>query len=499
MMPTEGITANPQLTDERVEPRRLDQLQSVDWFASQPRSGSNGSATSIIARSAIATLAGVLLGLIFSKWIMGLCVIAIAIGVGWASLASSIARVAVDRAFAWLGETLGTLFSWILLTPIFLVGFTLARAWMRLSRADPLQLRRTTLPTYWLSADTQERKLRFVSAMFAGERVQTRGLPATAVLGLLLAALLLGEGLLRIWGFGSPVLYVADPQAGYYPAPHQSVGRYRGRVYINAYGMRSPDYPARKPVGVFRVLMIGDSTLYGGSYVDQGELYSNLLERALASAASSRPVQVMAIGVNAWGPFNELGYVDKFGTFDADLVLIDLPIEDIYRPLARLYAVPFFRADRPPRLAFEEVFDHLAWRARVHVYGPPTSAERAWDGKAGIEAYARLVQRFRSQGAEVMVEVLPSQAAGTTGSIAPKEQADMERLRRAVSSPVIVSYPAGLFRSAGEHIYHDWTHLDVTGHRAYADFLRSEITTRSQAWARWIHPIGATASARVLR
>src|ERR1700678_1243495 len=141
MMRIEGKTANPQVTDERVEPRRLDQVQSVDWFASQPRSGSHGSAMSIIARSAIATLAGLVLGLIFSKWLLGLCIIAIAIGVGWACLASSIARVAVDRAFAWLGETLGTLFSWILLTPIFLVGFTLARAWMRLSRADPLQLR----------------------------------------------------------------------------------------------------------------------------------------------------------------------------------------------------------------------------------------------------------------------------------------------------------------------------------------------------------------------
>jgi hypothetical protein len=498
-MRTEGITANPQPTDERVEPRRLDQLQSVEWFAGRTRTGSNSSAMRIVARSAIAALAGVVLGLIFSKWILGLCIIGIAIGVAWASLASSIARVAVDRTFAWLGETLGTVLSWILLAPIFLVGFTLARAWMRLSRADPLQLRRTTLPTYWLSADTHERKLRFVSAMFAGERVQTRGLPAAAVLGSLLAALLLGEALLRIWGFGSPVLYVADPQAGYYPAPHQSLDRYRGRVYINAFGMRSPDYPALKPVGVFRVLMIGDSTLYGGSYVDQSELYSSLVERALPSPAPARPVQVMAIGVNAWGPFNELGYVDKFGTFDADLVLIELPIEDIYRPLARLYGVPFFRADRPPRLAFEEVFDHLAWRVRERVYGPPTSTENAWNCKAGIEAYARLVQRLRSQGAEVMVEVLPSQAAGTTGSIAPEERADIEWLRRAVPSPVIVSYPAGLFRSRGEHIYHDGTHLDVAGHRAYADFLRNEVTTRSQAWARWIQPIGATASARVIR
>jgi len=497
-MKTERIVTAPQPNDECVKPRRLDQLQSVDWFSSRKRAGSNGSTISIIARSAMAALAGAALGLIFSKWILGLCIAAIAIGVGLASLASNTARVVVDRTFAWLGETLGTLLSWLLLSPIFLVGFTVARAWIRLSRADPLRLRCTALPTYWLSADTHERKLRFVSAMFGGERVQSRGLPAMAVLGLVLAALLLGEGLLRIWGFGSPVLYLVDPQAGYYPAPHQSVGRYGGRAYINAYGMRSPDYPEHKPAGVFRVLMIGDSTLYGGSYVDQSELYSSLVASELASAASARPVQVMAIGVNAWGPFNELGYVDKFGTFDSDLVLIALPLTDIYRPLARLYGVPFFRADRPPRLALEEIFDHVAWRVRERVYGAPTRAENAWNRVAGMEAYARLVERLRNHGAEVMVEVLPSQSAGSTGLVAPYELADIQQLRRSVPSPVIVSYPAGLFSGRGEHIYHDGTHLDVAGHRAYADFLRGEITTRSQAWARWIHPIGANASERVL-
>jgi hypothetical protein len=497
-MRTEGTTETDQLNDERTELRRLDQFESVDWFGNQARRRSNSFSISILARSAIAILVGFVLGLIFSRWILGLCIIGIAILVGGASLASGAARAAIDRAFSWVGETLGTIFSWIILVPIFLAGFTSARAWMRLSRADPLQLQHTALPTYWLSVDTPERKLRFISAMFAGERLQSRGLPARAVLGLLFAALLLGEGLLRIWGFGSPILYVADPQAGYYPAPHQSVDRYEGRVYINAYGMRSSDYPVRKPAGVFRVLMIGDSTLYGGSYVDQGELYSNLVERALRSSASARPVEVMAIGVNAWGPFNELGYIEKFGIFDADLVLIDLPLNDIYRPLARLYAVPFFRADRPPRLALEEIFDHLAWRSREYVYGPPTGAENAWNRKAGVEAYAELVRRLRSRGTEVMVEVLPSRGAGTAGSVAPVEQADIEELRRAVPSSVIVSYPAGLFRGRGEHIYHDGTHLDVVGHRVYAEFLGNEVTTRSQACAQWVHSTGAAATARVL-
>jgi len=61
---------------------------------------------------------------------------------------------------------------------------------------------------------------------------------------------------------------------------------------------------------------------------------------------------------------------------------------------------------------------------------------------------------------------------------------------------VIVSYPVGLFRGRGEHVYHDGTHLDVAGHREYAAFLRDEIMARSRAWAKWIQPIGAAATGR---
>src|SRR5262249_55223140 len=142
--------------------------------------------------------------------------------------------------------------------------------------------------------------------------------------------------------------YVADPVVGYYPQPNVSLVRYGGVVRTNEWGMRSPPASRRKPQGAFRILMLGDSTLYGGSYIDQEDLYSSRVRRQLQESGFPGPVEVLAMGCNGWGPFHERGYIKAFGTFDADLTIVHLPIDDINRPLYGLMSVPFFAADAPP-------------------------------------------------------------------------------------------------------------------------------------------------------
>jgi hypothetical protein len=298
---------------------------------------------------------------------------------------------------------------------------------------------------------------------------------------------LIGEGALRLWGFGAPVLYVPDAQAGFYPAPNQTTSRYGGRIEINAFGMRGPSYQPEKPAGAFRVLMIGDSTLYGGSYVDQQELYSRLLEQQLSQAAGGRLVEVLAIGVNAWGPFHEIGYLEKFGSFDADLAIVCLPTEDIYRPHYGLEKVPFHSIAHPPRLAWEELLAHLAWRLRETEIGAPSAEERAHRSARGLEAYARLARLLAERGVETSFQVLPSRQAGAGDAAPAAEVQDVARLRATLrSAPATdVAFPLGLFRGAQGRIYHDGSHLDVAGHRRYASYLRDEVTAKSRRWKEW--------------
>jgi len=474
-------------------------LQSVEWF--RTFAPPVHSARSALLGPAIALVVGLVLFFLLHHPILGGIVIAVALLIGIVSFGSPRAKARIDRLFARLGAWIAAAVSWLLLTPTFLIGFTLVRGWMWLVGSDPMQMSRKQSgdASYWLQSDSQKRKVRYARAMFATERLQPRGFGLKAILALLIVALVLSEAFLRLWGYGDPVLYAEDAQIGYYPAPNQLSTRWGGRIEINAFGMRSPNYAAVKTPGTFRVLMIGDSTLYGGSYVGQEQLYSTLLEQHLRALAPGRRIEVMAISANAWGPFNELGYIRRFGTFGADLVMVDLPTADLYRPLVTLAETPFLGNYSPPRLALQEVAMNLVWRYRGDQIGPGTPADRAWSRTQGLQAYGELARLLRASGAEVEFHVLPIRPSGT-GMTAGEEQAvaderrDVPDLARAISGSAEVDYPIGLFRRLGGRAYHDGVHLEPPGHGDYARYLSAYVAAHSQAWRSWLTQGRAPAS-----
>lgn len=57
---------------------------------------------------------------------------------------------------------------------------------------------------------------------------------------LLLTVFILVEvGLRSFFGFGNPLLYLADPEIGYLLAPNQDTSRLGKNIYINQYSMRN--------------------------------------------------------------------------------------------------------------------------------------------------------------------------------------------------------------------------------------------------------------------
>ena len=56
-----------------------------------------------------------------------------------------------------------------------------------------------------------------------------------------------------------------------------------------------------------------------------------MLDDLLDNKPGANDVEVLNMAVNGWGPFEEFGYVEKFGTFNADVAIVCLPIGDIYR------------------------------------------------------------------------------------------------------------------------------------------------------------------------
>jgi lysophospholipase L1-like esterase len=357
----------------------------------------------------------------------------------------------------------------------------------RLTGNDPLHLRSGESPTYWLPSDHESRRARHVKSMFCSERLVKGRL---AVLPLLLTgAVLVGatEIGLRVFGFGRPILFVQDPDVGYYPKPSQTA-KYPGRVVsINNHGMRAPDIGPETPAGRIRILMIGDSTL-AGTKVSNDELYSSVLERKLNQQAGKPVFEVLNMGVNAWGPLHERAFIRKFGTFDADVAIICGPVANCFRPKYGLERLPFSPAEHPPRTALGHVAYEVMWRLREKSLGAPPWAFpgpiQEAQARAGTDAYAELATIFQQQGAEVLMEMLPARPI-TLGQGATDPDGDrlFEGIRKRMMEVGVTPNCAGpIFRDAKERetIYHDGVHFDQYGHQLYADYLAERLVKQSE-------------------
>lgn len=190
----------------------------------------------------------------------------------------------------------------------------------------------------------------FVVQMIAISRLAWFKIGRAALLAMLLVVA--AEVSLRfIFGLGSPVLYVPDKGNaeggyGYSPAPDQNVWRFFSRNKINHFSMRSEDVGQSKGPDRLRVLFIGDSVAYGTTYIDQSRIFTTLVSHGLPKKAG-HPVDVLNASAGGWAPANEIGFLKKRGTFDADLVLIVLNTADLNQPFADLPPDPGFPTEAP--------------------------------------------------------------------------------------------------------------------------------------------------------
>lgn len=460
---------------------------SVEWFRKPPPRPDGGHGGTLL-RIAIGAAAGAALHALGHPTV-AIVAWTITAVTGALSLASPRARHALANALAALGRLAGSVVSGVLLTLMYLLVLTPARFVKRLSGVDELHLRDGRRASYYEPCDAPERKVRYAGAMFATELLAPRRRGGLVLVLTVLTLLALAEITLRTRGFGpGAVLYTPDARAGYYPTPNQKLDRYGGRVIVNNFGMRAPNFTRDKPEGTFRILMLGDSTLWGGSYIDQEQLYARILERELNRVAEGGKVEVLNMGTNGWGPYQKRGYVESFGTFGADLVLVCLPHDDADRDSYTLISQPYFAEGKPPRLALEEVMMHSMWRyrrSRISMTGTWREQQRA----LGVREYERLGVFLRQAGPEVFFELLPSESVGLGGEPGAVERDIVASLTSALRGHGIVAhYPAGLFAGKGKSVdlYHDEVHLHWQGHSVYAGFLLDQITRSSARFGKWI-------------
>ncbi|MEA5502522.1 SGNH/GDSL hydrolase family protein [Halotia wernerae UHCC 0503] len=298
------------------------------------------------------------------------------------------------------------------------------------------------------------------------------------VVGLLLA---IEVGLRSLFGFGNPLIYIGDQQIGYLLAPNQRTRRFGNRIEINEYSMRSASISKTPAPSILRILLLGDSILNGGWWTDQKNTISSLMMRDLASATNSNypEVEVLNASANSWGPRNELAYLQKFGNFNAQAVVLLINTDDLFATAPTALPVGRDRnyPNSKPALALVEVWQRYAKQQK------PIPEMKAVQKEAGdrvginLEAISKIQALTRQSNSKFLLAMTPLlREIGEPGS-RDYEITARQRLRdfaKAQQITYIDFLPIFNARTTPRSLYQDHIHLNLQGNQ-----LVSEVMERS--------------------
>jgi len=96
----------------------------------------------------------------------------------------------------------------------------------------------------------------------------------------------------------------------------------------NQFGLRGSDTTLKKPEGVFRIAMLGDSVLHGGN-VNQDETTPAQFEKILNQKLADKKIEVLNFGVASYGlPEYVIQLNEKVQKFSPDVVMIGMCLND---------------------------------------------------------------------------------------------------------------------------------------------------------------------------
>lgn len=135
-----------------------------------------------------------------------------------------------------------------------------------------------------------------------------------------LALLMVLELICRfVFGFGDAPLFQADNSYEYIAQPNQHRYRFFCHYKTNSYSQRSEEPDSTKK----RILGLGDSVIYGGTWMDQDSLSTTLF-------TNEAGIQMLNISCGSWGPDNCAAYLRKHGTFGASAMFLVCSSHDAY-------------------------------------------------------------------------------------------------------------------------------------------------------------------------
>jgi len=289
--------------------------------------------------------------------------------------------------------------------------------------------------------------------------------------------LILEIGLRLLFGFGNPLIYIANDQIGYLLAPSQRTRRYGNRIEINEYSMRSPSVQVT-PIPSIRILLLGDSITNGGWWTDQENTISSLMMRSLSAKTGVQEVEVLNASANSWGPRNELAYLEQFGNFNSHIIILIINTDDLFAtaptslPVGRDRNYP----DRKPLSAIVEVFERYLTKPKpipVEMLQQETGDRVGANLEAIIKIQA-LASQSNSKFLLVMTPLL--RELGQPGSRDYEIKARQRLTELSIQQQITYIDFLPIFNTSNpQALYHDHIHLNLQGNQLVQSVVEQSI------------------------
>ena len=276
----------------------------------------------------------------------------------------------------------------------------------------------------------------------------------------------------KFFGLGDmTILFQEDPAFEYIAQPNQDKVRFGNRVIYNQYSMRSlPVQADDKCV----VLGFGDSVINGGVLTDQDSLATTIVENRVKQNFASG-FRFLNISAGSWGPDNCAGYLTKYGSFNARMIILFVSSHDAYDNMTfeKTVGVNQSYPEEPYPLAMLELLDRYLKPRVIALFGEESKADDLMINKEGTK-FNPGFEFFKDYTQHHNIPFLVCLHA---------ERKEVEDGKYNAQGEEILSYCAqnnikvisGL--EIGEQLsdFRDQIHINETGQKRWAELLNDEI------------------------
>lgn len=281
------------------------------------------------------------------------------------------------------------------------------------------------------------------------------------------------EFILRFaFGFCDALLYRESDKYEYIAQPNQDRHRFGAHIYYNSYSQRNDEPDSTK----VRVLGLGDSVIFGGTWMDQDSLASTLFSEATGT-------QMLNISAGSWGPDNCAAYLKENGTFGASAMILVCSSHDAFDVMTHVPVVGVVPTypDRQYKLAWAELIDRyivprirmMFWRTKVKL-DPDQQVVKNIEFKNTVRQKSALFDKGFDQLLEIAREKNIPMAIylhAEQDEVKAGNYNEMGQMIIKWAEAHGVKLVEGLKAGEKENMYHDKIHFNEAGQRFLATQL----------------------------